>query len=340
MEQLLANIPAIIALLVVLALFAYAGVRIGLRFLLQRIAGLVFVLVGVTFIVFVLGLLSPGSPVLSQCGPKCTPQAAEALIRLYHLDDPWYQQYFRFMNDLLHFDLGISFASRGRHVWDILKSGVPLSAEIGLTALFFQLLVGIPVGVLAAVRNGSRFDTGSMSLALIFVAVPTFLTIPIFQVSNVLLYQQHLPHLQSSWSAEDPLRFVAPVILLALLGMGFYARLTRTTMLEVLGQDYIRTARAKGVKERVVVYRHGLRNALVPLVTAIGPSIAFVVGGAFFTETLFNIPGIGNIAVSSVGAKDMPVVQGTVILVAVAVAVMNLVVDVVYGLLDPRIKVQ
>ena len=121
--------------------------------------------------------------------------------------------------------------------------------------------------------------------------------------------------------------------------MGFYARLTRTTMLEVLGQDYVRTARAKGLSERVVVYRHAFRNSLVPLVTAIGPAMAFIVGGAFFTETLFNIPGIGFMAVSAIQTKDMPVVQGTVMIVAAAVAVMNLIVDVVYGILDPRIKV-
>jgi ABC-type dipeptide/oligopeptide/nickel transport system permease component len=135
------------------------------------------------------------------------------------------------------------------------------------------------------------------------------------------------------------LQIIAPVVVLTLVGVGFFARLTRTTMLDVLHQDYIRTARAKGLRQRVVLFRHALRNALVPLVTAIGPAVAFVVGGAFFTETLFNIPGIGFTAVASISNKDMPVVQGTVIIVAVAVAVMNLVVDIAYGLLDPRIKV-
>jgi ABC-type dipeptide/oligopeptide/nickel transport system permease component len=132
---------------------------------------------------------------------------------------------------------------------------------------------------------------------------------------------------------------VGPIGLLTLLGLGFYARLTRTTMLEVLEQDYVRTARAKGLQERVVIVRHAFRNAMVPLVTALGPAVAFVVGGAFFTETLFQIPGIGFLAVASIGNKDMPTVQGTVLLVAVAVALMNLVVDLVYGILDPRIKV-
>ena len=340
MQQLLANLPALVALLFVLALLAFAGITIGPRFLIRRIAGLVFVLFGVTFVVFILGYFSPGSPVLVQCGEKCTVVEAQKLIVLYHLDEPWYQQYGRFLNDLLHFDLGVSFASRGRTVWSILQNGVPLSAQIGIEALAFQLLVGVPVGIIAAVRRGSRFDTTSMALSLIFYATPAFVFIPIYELTNVLLQQAHIPHLQNAWDFGDPLRFVAPVSILALLGLGFFARLTRTTMLDVLGQDFIRTARAKGLVERVVIVRHALRNALVPLVTAIGPSVAFVVGGAFFVEVLLNVPGIGNIAVTSIGNKDMPVVQGTVMLVAVAVAVMNLVVDMVYGLLDPRIKVQ
>jgi ABC-type dipeptide/oligopeptide/nickel transport system permease component len=141
----------------------------------------------------------------------------------------------------------------------------------------------------------------------------------------------------SGWG--NPQNVIAPVTVLAFVGFGFYARLTRTTMLDTLNQDYIRTARAKGLRERTVVFRHAFRNALVPLVTAIGPALAFVVGGAFFTEYLFQIPGIGFLAVTAIQTKDMPVVQATVILVALAVALMNLVVDVVYGILDPRIKV-
>jgi ABC-type dipeptide/oligopeptide/nickel transport system permease component len=153
-----------------------------------------------------------------------------------------------------------------------------------------------------------------------------------------VLSKNGLPYLPvSGWGT--PVQIIAPVVILALIGMGFFSRLTRTTMLEVLGQDYVRTARAKGLRERVVVYRHAFRNTLVPLVTALGPAIAFVVGGAFFTEALFNIPGIGFMAVNAISSKDMPVVQGTVIIVAAAVAIMNLVVDVAYGILDPRIKV-
>jgi ABC-type dipeptide/oligopeptide/nickel transport system permease component len=219
-----------------------------------------------------------------------------------------------------------------------LQRGVPVSVELGVIALTLQLLIGIPVGVYAATRAGSRFDTSAMSTALLFYALPTFIVIPFFQLLDVFLSLRGIRILPvAGWGT--PQHVIAPVTILAFVGFGFYARLTRTTMLDTLNQDYIRTARAKGLRERTVIFRHGFRNALVPLVTAIGPALAFIVGGAFFTETLFQIPGIGFLAVTSIQNKDMPVVQATVILVAIAVALMNLIVDVVYGILDPRIKV-
>lgn len=340
MDQFLSSLPAIIGVLFLVGVLAYGGIRIGPRFLIRRLSGLIFVLFGVTFITFILGYLSPGSPVELLCQPKCTAAGIASLNHLYKLDLPWYEQYGNFLNNLLHFDLGLSFSLRGRRVLDILGSGVPISASLGLSALFFQVLIGVPVGIIAAVRAGSRLDTASMTIALTFFAIPTFISIPIFQLIMVALSLHNLPFLPvSGWNGLFDIHAIGPVGLLTLLGLGFYARLTRTTMLEVLEQDYVRTARAKGLRERAVIVRHAFRNALVPIVTALGPAVAFVVGGAFFTESLFQIPGIGYLAVSSIGNKDMPTVQGTVVMVAVAVAVMNLVVDLVYGILDPRIKV-
>ena len=340
MDQLLSSLPAIIVVLLLVGVLAYGGIRVGPRFLIRRLAGLVFVLFGVTFITFILGYISPGTPVELLCQPKCTAAGIAQLKHLYHLDLPWYEQYGNFLNNLLHFDLGLSFTQRGRKVLAILGSGVPISAQLGLTSLLFQVLIGVPVGIIAAVRAGSKLDTTSMTAALALFAIPTFISIPIFQLVMVYLSLHNLPFLPvSGWNGLFDIHAVGPILLLTLLGLGFYARLTRTTMLEVLGQDYVRTARAKGVRERVVVVRHAFRNALVPLVTALGPAVAFVVGGAFFTEFLFQIPGIGFLAVSSISNKDMPTVQGTVLIVAIAVAFMNLVVDLVYGILDPRIKV-
>ncbi len=337
MGALLSSLPAVVVVLLLIGLFAYAGYRIGPRFLIQRLAGLIFVLLGITFVTFILGYVSPGSPVQQLCGSKCTLDLIRRLEAKYGLDLPWYTQYGHYLNNLLHFNLGLSYSPTGQGVWDILSRGVPISAQIGLLAVFLQVFIGIPFGVIAATRAGTRFDTSAMSVALIFYALPTFIVIPFYQLFDTLLALNGIHLLPvSGWGTWQ--NVVAPVALLAFVGFGFYARLTRTTMLDTLGQDYVRTARAKGLRERVVIFRHAFRNALVPLVTAIGPALAFIVGGAFFTETLFNIPGIGFIAVASIQTKDMPVVQGTVILVAVAVAVMNLVVDVVYGILDPRIK--
>lgn len=331
------NIPEILAVLLVVAVFAFGGIRIGVRFVIRRLAGLVFVMLGVSFITFILGYITPGTPVDLLCS-KCTAAKYAALHKFYGLDLPWYHQYWNFLTNLLHFNLGLSFEIRGLKVTDLLSSGIPISAEIGLIAVVLQVLIGVPVGIYAASRAGKWSDTSLMTVMLIFFALPTFVVIPFFQLLMVTLSQHNLPFLPvSGWG--EPIDFVAPVGILALIGMGFYARLTRTTMLEVLGQDYVRTARAKGLAERAVIYRHAFRNTLVPLVTAIGPAMAFIVGGAFFTETLFNIPGIGFMAVSAIQTKDMPVVQGTVMIVAAAVAVMNLIVDVVYGILDPRIKV-
>jgi ABC-type dipeptide/oligopeptide/nickel transport system permease component len=338
MSGLLRAWPVLLAVLAILAVLVYATARIGPRFLIKRLAGLIFVMFGVTFITFILGYVSPGTAVDNLCGQKCTSQGLKLLYHLYGLDLPWYQQYAHFLNNLLHFDLGISFTQRGRTVWSILGTGVPISLQIALTALFFAVLIGVPIGITSAARAGSRYDTISMSLALVLFSIPTFVSIPIYQIAMVQLALHNLPHLPTAgWG--DPINIVPPVIILAAVTLGFYARLMRTTMLDVLTQDYVRTARAKGLRERAVLVRHAFRNALVPLVTALGPAIAFSVSGAFFTETLLNIPGIGFQAVASINNKDMPVVQGVVILVAVSVALMNLVVDIVYGLLDPRIKV-
>jgi ABC-type dipeptide/oligopeptide/nickel transport system permease component len=337
-QPLLSNLPALIMLIAILGSLVYAGVRIGPRFLLRRLAGLVFVVFGVTFVTFILGYITPGNVVSVICGDKCPPANRIAIEHQYGFDLPWYQQYGRFLDRLLHFDLGISYVTRGYPVWDLIKNALPISIQLGLTALAIALLVGIPVGVVAGVRAGSRFDTTSMGIALLFFALPTFVTIPFFQLGMRLLFVNNLPYLPPVFQG-NPADWIAPIGLLALLQLGVYARLSRTTMLDVLNQDYIRTARAKGLRERTVIVRHAFRNALMPLITQIGPAIAFIVAGAFFTERLFNIPGIGFASVNAVSNKDMPVLQATVILIALAVALMNLIVDVAYGVLDPRIKV-
>jgi len=338
-DEVLGTATPIIILVVIVALIVAAAIRLGPGFVIKRMAGLVFVLLGVTFITFILGYLSPASPILLQCGEKCTPPLLAHLQQVYGLDLPWYQQYYNFVFRLLHFDLGLSYKAGGRSVVEILNRGIPVSVQLGVMALITQLLLGIPAGIFAARRAGTRVDTGLMSVSLVTFSLPTFVTIPFFQLITVVLSLNHWPHLPlSGWGT--PAQMIAPVGILTLVGFGYYARLTRTTMLDVLGQDYIRTARAKGLTDRTVTIRHAFRNALVPLVTAVGPALAFVVSGAVFTESFFNIPGIGFFAANAILSTDMPIVQGTVVVVATTVVLMNVMVDVIYGLLDPRIKVQ
>jgi ABC-type dipeptide/oligopeptide/nickel transport system permease component len=262
-----------------------------------------------------------------------------SLNHLYHLDLPWYEQYATFLNNLLHLDLGLSFTQRGRHVWDILGSGVPISAQIGLTSLLCQVLIGVPVGIIAAVRAGTRLDTASMSFALMLYAIPTFISIPFYQLIMVQLSLHNLPFLPvSGWNGLFDIHAFGPIFLLTLLGLGFYARLTRSTMLEVLGQDYVRTARAKGLREQTVVILHAMRNAMIPVITIIALQIPEIFGGAVITEQIFRIPGIGRALIDGIGSKDVPVVMAITFGFAILVVVFNVIADVLYAVLDPRIR--
>lgn len=342
MGALFSSLPAVIAVLVLLAFMAYVAIRVNPGFLIKRLAGLVFVVLGVSFITFILGFWGSGpngiEAVIGQCGNRCTPTILRNLENIYGLRDPWYVQYGHYLQRLIHGDLGLSFANRNRTVWDILQQGVPVSLTLQAFAIPLTVIVGVPIGIYSAIRAGSRFDTSTNGVALLFYAIPSYLLIVYYRFVTVFLAQRNLPHLPvSGWG--DPLDIIAPAVVLAAVGAAFYTRLARTSMLEVLGQEYIRTARAKGLRERVVIFKHALRNAIIPLVTALGPTLAYAVTGAFFVELLFNIPGVANAAVASITNKDLPVIQGTVIMTAVAVALMNLAVDVIYGVLDPRIKV-
>jgi ABC-type dipeptide/oligopeptide/nickel transport system permease component len=276
--------------------------------------------------------------VISQLGQHYTPKNARALRHLYGLDLPWYNQYGNYLYRLLHFDLGQSWVDRTQSVWDILRLYVPVSATLGLSSLVLSVMIGVPLGMVAAVRSNTRYDTVIQTVGLVLFAVPTFVVIPFYQLIMVWLSNHNLPHLQTAgWGTWDTM--LAPILITAVTSFAFYLRFTRTSLIEVLRQDYVRTARAKGLSERVVLWRHAFRNAVLPLITILGPAVGFVVTGLFITENLFNIPGIGSESINAIVARDFPVVQGVGILLAVAVSVMNLAADVVYGLVDPRIKV-
>jgi ABC-type dipeptide/oligopeptide/nickel transport system permease component len=227
-----------------------------------------------------------------------------------------------------------------------LKDGVPISVELGLWALALQLVIGIPLGILSALRANTWIDTSNMTVMLVLYALPAFILAVIVQVALVYL-DQTIPSLNwpvSNWgnawhySWSDIQYKLVPVLVYAATGVAYFARLTRTSMMEVLNQDYIRTARAKGLLERVVIYRHALRNALIPIVTVIGVSFGLLVAGAFFIERVFNIPGIAETTLNSIDYRDYPVIQATTVLLAVAVVLGNLISDILYTVVDPRIK--
>lgn len=308
------------------------------RVISQRALSLIFVLFSVTFLTFVVSYLAPGDPILNMMGGRQDPTRYAFLRHLYGLDLPWYQQYFNYISHLLQGNLGYSFKYPERPVWSLIAGGVPVSLELGLLALSLSLLVGVPAGVLAALWQNTWRDTGIMAVMLALYSIPSFVLIPIVWVVDLALYQAKLPSLPvAGWG--KPQQIILPVLVLSAANVGFIARLMRNSMLEIMRQDFIRTARAKGLPHWRVIQKHVLRNALLPLLTVLGPSTAFLVTGAFVVENLFAIPGVGYLAVQSIGQRDYPVIQATTILLALAVVIMNLVTDLAYTLVDPRVRV-
>jgi len=310
-----------------------------IRFLITRTIGLVFVLISVSFVTFLMGYFAPGDPIIALLGNHTTHQVYENLMHIYGLDLPWYQQYFNFLNNLLHGSFGYSFYYQQRPAWDVLSIGLPYSLELGLEVLIVTILLGVPSGIISALRSNTRTDTTFTSIAVLLYSIPDIAIIIAFQVLMVILYQNNLPNLPvagwDTWQAR-----VGPVLITATTGYGYFARLTKTSVLEALSQDYVRTARSKGLYERIVIYRHTLRNACIPLITVIGPSLGFLVTGVFITEQLFNIPGVSAITLTAIAQRDYPVIQGTVLLTAATVVIFNALTDISYAIADPRIRVE
>jgi len=318
-----------------------------IQFFVKRLIGLVFVIICVTFITFILGYFAPGDPIKVMMGEHFDPRLYASLRHQYGLDLPWYQQYYNFLVNLVHLDFGYSFHEQGRLVWDILYEGVGPSAELGAWGLLLTVVIGVPIGIFSAIKANTWLDTLAMGMSLVLFALPTFILAVYSQVAIVWfdkLTGAGWP--VSNWGVpwqynwEDIQFKLIPILVYAAVGFAYYARLTRTSMLEVLRQDYVRTARAKGLRERAVVYRHAFRNALIPLITVLGLSIGTLVTGIFFIEQIFNIPGIGQTALTAITDRDYPVIQATVILGALAVVVGNLLSDIFYSIVDPRIKAE
>ncbi len=288
---------------------------------------------GVATIVFVLMFLIPGDPVRLMMGQRSDPETAERIRVEMGLDKPLPVQYMKFMGRVVRGDLGYSYWKK-RKVAVILLRRIPATAYLGFASLVLAILIGVPAGIIAAVRQNKFLDGAVMTLSLLGVSTPVFwLALMMMIVFAVKL----------GWfpvSGYGVRHVVLPAISLSAISVGYIARITRSSMLEVLKQDYIRTAHAKGLRGSVVVIRHGLKNALIPVVTVIGVNFANVLGGAVATETVFDWPGIGRAMIDALRVRDIPVVEGGVILLALAFVLANLMVDVAYSFLDPRVRLE
>jgi len=273
----------------------------------------------------------PGGPFTRE---KELPEAVlEALNEKYHLNDPLWKQYVDYMKGIVVFDLGPSFSRPGMTVNRFIEDGFPVSARLGGVSVLFVVILGIPFGIISALKQNRWEDYLVTILATLGVAVPGFvlgsLTIYIFSAKLGVL---------PAYGLTSPKHYIGPVIALSGFSLAFVARLTRSSMLEVLQQDYIRTARAKGLSENIVIYKHALKNALIPVITYMGPMIAAVMTGSFVVEKIFAIPGMGKYFVESVNNRDYTVIMGATVFYAAFAIVMIFIVDILYGVIDPRIK--
>ena len=307
-----------------------------LRFILRRLLVTIPTILVVITITWGLIKLAPGS---FYSGERKLPSSIEKLVReKYGLDKPWYQQYGKTMWGILrHFDFGTSLRYEGQSVNTIIKRSLPVSATIGILAYLLALLVGATTGSIAALKQNSKWDYGSMALAMLGISVPNFVLGPIL----VLIFSLTLYWLPPArWGGFPSKNLVLPVFTLCALYMAYIARLTRAGMLEVLRSDYIRTARAKGLSEKDVVVRHALRGGLMPVISFTGPALAFLLTGTVVVERIFALPGLGNYFIQASLNRDEPLIIGIVAFIAITLLMMNLQVDIAYAYLDPRVRYQ
>jgi len=318
-----------------------------MRFLVRRVLYAALVLYAIATVVFLLFFVaSPGDKAALFAGRQATAEQIAAVRRELGFDRPVFEQYLAFMSRLLHGDLGISYRN-GEPVLSTILDRLPVTTSLAIGAAIIWLVIGVSIGVLAARRPRSIADRLATVFALAGLAMPTFLLgLLLFYFLFFKLTQAGLPLFPGFGYiplTENPLEWlrhlVLPWLTVALVYAAIYSRLTRSSLLEVMGEDYIRTARAKGLSERTVVYRHGLRAAIAPVVTLLGVDLGTLLGGAIVTEQVFSLPGIGKLAVDSVLLySDLPVVMGVVIFAAFFIVAANVIVDLLYAVLDPRVR--
>lgn len=312
------------------------------KYIIRRLLQTIPVLLGVSILVFSLMFLIPGDPAQVMAGEGASEQTVENLREKLGLNDPAYVQYGRFLGNALQGDLGNSVRS-GRPVMDEIQARFWITVEVAVYSTILAVFLGLIAGIISAVRHYTLTDVSIMIVALFGLSMPNFwlglLLIQWFALGN-LPFGMDLPEFlkmrPSGWG-ESWRQMVLPVITLGTGGAAIIARMTRSSMLEVIGQDYIRTARAKGVSERIVIYRHALKNALIPVVTVIGLEFGGFLGGAVLTETIFAINGMGRLTIDAIRQRDFPIVQGTVLVISLLFVLVNLLVDISYKFLNKRI---
>jgi len=302
-------------------------------YVLKRIATMFATLFVVVLLTFMLMHSIPGGPFTAE---RKLPEAVErALVQKYHLDAPLYKQFFDYVKGLLVFDLGPSFKHEGRSVNEFISEGFPLSARLGLISIVFTLFLALPLGSISAIKNGKWQDIAIMVLATLGITIPSFV------IATALMY---VFSFKLGWlpvfGVSSVKGYVLPVIALSGYSLAFITRLMRSSLLEVMGQDYIRTARAKGLSESAIVMKHAMRNALIPVVTILGPTLASLLTGSFVIEKIFALPGMGIHFVTSIANRDYTAIMGITIFYATILVAMVFIVDVFYVMIDPRIKLE
>lgn len=305
-----------------------------LRYAIRRILLTIPVLIGVTFIIFTMMYFTPGDPARMILGDTATEEEVEGLREEMGLNDPFIVRYGNYMWDLCHGDMGNSYVT-GLPVTKEILARLPVTARLAVLSCIFSVVIGIPVGVLSAVKQYSALDNITMVLALLGITIPSFW----LAMMLVMVFSVKLGWLPASglygWKY-----YILPMVSISAVSIATFTRMTRSSMLEVIRQDYIRTARAKGQTEGKIITKHALKNALIPIITVVGIQFASGLSGAVVNEQIFAIPGLGKMMVDAIKARNYPVVQGGVLLIAIMFSVLNLVIDLLYAFVDPRIKSQ
>jgi len=311
-----------------------------LSYAIKRILGAIPTLFVIITLAFFMMRLAPGGPFDSN--RRLPPEIEHNIEAAYNLDKPVYEQYFIYLGRLAHLDFGPSFKNKDFTVTQLIDAGLPVSAKLGLSAILIAIFLGTLLGTIAALNQNRATDYGVMTLAMIGITIPTFVTAPIltliFGVYGVSVFGFDLTLPVGGWNDGALRNMILPVIVLALPQVAIISRLVRGSMVEVLRSNYVRTARAKGVPDRLVVMRHALRAAILPLVSYLGPAVAGILTGSLIVEQIFGLPGIGRYFVEGALDRDYTLVMGVMIYYAAFVIVLNLVADILYGVLDPRVR--